>query len=76
MPYGFPRSSPPKQETPNPQDMGGQSCENCGSSSSPQLPPDNLKIDEDKALILLLLVILSKSGADMPLLLALLYVLM
>ena len=68
-----PPSPPPPPPTPKPQPIHNETPVNKGFSEG--LFPD-IKIDEEKALIIFLLIILARNGADMKMLIALGYLLM
>ncbi len=68
-----PPPPPPPPPKPQPQPIHNETPVNKGFSEG--LFPD-IKIDEEKALIIFLLIILARNGADMKMLLALGYLLM
>ncbi|MCC8042617.1 MAG: hypothetical protein LIO69_03780 [Oscillospiraceae bacterium] len=71
-----PNSTPPTEEKPEkkPENKAPQGGKN--SSVFPLLPPNmGIKIDGETALIILLIILLAKEGADLPLLAALGYLL-
>ena len=73
-----PPPPPPKKEPPPPPLPQNNFCQNNiqgnGSFLSGLIP--DIKIDEEKALIIFILIILARNGADMKILLALGYLLM
>lgn len=68
-----PPPPPPSPPKPQPQPIHNETPVNKGFSEG--LFPD-IKIDEEKALIIFLLIILARNGADMKMLIALGYLLM